>query len=78
MENRRDLENVREQLETIKNNSRNIFEGIVAINLIMVDDNNGKSKDANLSAQIARLGEKYDEMSSVIEETEEMLNTRQP
>ena len=44
MENRRDLENVRVQLETIKNNSRNIFEGIVAINLIMVDDNNGKSK----------------------------------
>ena len=77
MENRSDLENIREQLETIKDNNRSCLEGIAAINLIMVDNNNGKAKDAGLADQVTRLGEKFREMTLVLQKTEEMLNDRQ-
>ena len=77
MENRRDLESIREQLETIKKNNLSSMEGIEAINLIMVDDNNGMVKDAGLAAQVARLNEKFREMTLVLKKTEEMLTDRQ-
>ena len=77
MDNRQDLENIREQLETIKRNSISSMEGIEAINLIMVDNNNARVKDAGLANQVARLGEKIREMSFELRKTEEMLKGRQ-
>ena len=77
MDNRQDLDNIREQLETIKRNSISSMEGIEAINLIMVDNNNARVKDAGLADQVARLGEKIREMSFELRKTEEMLKGRQ-
>lgn len=77
MDNRQDLDNIREQLETIKRNSISSMEGIEAINLIMVDNNNARVKDAGLANQVARLGEKIREMSFELRKTEEMLKGRQ-
>jgi hypothetical protein len=77
MDNRQDLENIREQLETIKRNNMSSMEGIEAINLIMVDDNNARAKDTGLAVQVARLGEKIREMSFELQKTEEMLRDRQ-
>jgi RecA/RadA recombinase len=53
------------------------MEGIEAINLIMVDNNNARVKDAGLADQVARLGEKIREMSFELRKTEEMLKGRQ-
>ena len=77
MDNLQDLENIREQLETIKRNNISSMEGIEAINLIMVDNNNSRAKDVGLAAQVARLGEKIREMSLELKKTEEMLEDRQ-
>ena len=77
MDNRQDLDNIREQLETIKRNNISSMEGIEAINLIMVDNNNARVKDAGLVDQVARLGEKIREMSFELRKTEEMLKGRQ-
>ncbi|HOC09407.1 MAG: hypothetical protein GXY97_05570 [Clostridiales bacterium] len=77
MDNRQDLDNIREQLETIKRNNISSMEGIEAINLIMVDNNNARVKDAGLADQVARLGEKIREMSFELRKTEEMLKGRQ-
>ena len=77
MDNRQDLENIREQLETIKRNNISSMEGIEAINLIMVDNNNARVKDTGLADQVARLGEKIREMSFELRKTEEMLKGRQ-
>ncbi|MGI6697532.1 MAG: hypothetical protein GX918_04735 [Clostridiales bacterium] len=77
MDNRQDLENIREQLETIKRNNISSMEGIEAINLIMVDNNNSRVKDAGLAAQVARLGEKISEMSFELQKAEEMIKNRQ-
>jgi hypothetical protein len=77
MDNRQDLENIRGQLETIKRNNISSMEGIEAINLIMVDNNNGKAKDTGLAVQVARLGEKIRETSFELKKTEEMLKDRQ-
>lgn len=77
MDNRQDLDNIREQLETIKRNNISSMEGIEAINLIMVDNNNARVKDAGLANQVARLGEKIREMSFELRKTEEMLKGRQ-
>ena len=77
MDNRQDLDNIREQLETIKRNNISSMEGIEAINLIMVDNNNARAKDAGLAAQLARLGEKIREMSLELQKAEEMLKDRQ-
>lgn len=77
MDNRQDLENIREQLETIKRNNMSSMEEIEAINLIMVDNNNARVKDAGLADQVARLGEKIREMSFELRKTEEMLKGRQ-
>jgi hypothetical protein len=76
MENQHDLNNIREQLTAIKDNSLKSLENIESINLIMVDDNNGSVKDAKLGAQMARLAEKFKEMSEVISQTEEMLRDK--
>lgn len=77
MDNLQDLENIREQLETIKRNSISSMEGIEAKNLIMVDNNNARVKDTGLADQVARLGEKIREMSLELKKTEEMLEDRQ-
>jgi hypothetical protein len=77
MDNRRDLENIKEQLEIIKRNSFNSLEGIEAINLIMVDDNNSRVKDAGLADQVARLDEALREATLILQKTEEMLTDRQ-
>jgi hypothetical protein len=77
MDNRHDLENIKEQLEIIKRNSFNSLEGIEAINLIMVDDNNSRVKDAGLADQVARLDEALREATLILQKTEEMLTDRQ-
>lgn len=76
MDNRQDIENIKEQLEAVKNNNQSSLENLDAINLIIVDNNNGRVKDLVVSAQMARLRDKLREMSAAITETEEILKDK--
>lgn len=76
MENRHDMKQIKEQLTAIRDNSQRSLENMEAINLIMVDDNNSKLKDAKLGEQIQKLSQKLDEMSDVIRHTEELLRDK--
>ncbi len=76
MDNRQDIKNIKEQLEEVKNNNQNSLENLDAINLIIVDNNNGRVKDLVVSAQMAKLRDKLREMSAAITETEEILKDK--
>jgi transcriptional/translational regulatory protein YebC/TACO1 len=76
MENRHDMKQIKEQLTAIRDNSQRSLENMEAINLIMVDDNNSKLKDAKLGEQIQKLSQKLEEMSDVILHTEELLRDK--
>jgi len=76
MENKHDMKQIKEQLTAIRDNSQRSLENMEAINLIMVDDNNSKLKDAKLGEQIQKLSQKLEEMSDVILHTEELLRDK--
>jgi len=76
MENKHDMKQIKEQLTAIRDNSQRSLENMEAINLIMVDDNNSKLKDAKLGGQMQKLSQKLEEMSDVILHTEELLRDK--
>jgi len=76
MENKHDMKQIKEQLTAIRDNSQRSLENMEAINLIMVDDNNSKLKDAKLGDQMQKLSQKLEEMSDVILHTEELLRDK--
>ncbi len=67
MESRRDINAIQKQLKLLKENNQRSLEYLSAIQLLMVEDNNGKSKDSGLSTNFNNLSSKLNHLSEEIE-----------
>ncbi len=67
MENRRDVDDIQQQLKLLMENNQRSLEYLVALQLLVVEDNNGKSKDPSLSTNFNNLSTKLNHLSEEIE-----------
>lgn len=67
MENRSDVDDIQQQLKLLKESNQKSHEYLSAIQLLMVEDNNGKSKDSGLSTNFNNLSTKLVHLSEEIE-----------
>ena len=68
MENKNDVKSIKLQLSLLKENNQRSKDYLSAIQLLMVDDNNGTLKDPRLSTNFDNLSTKINHLSSEIDQ----------
>ncbi|WP_026477618.1 hypothetical protein [Alkaliphilus transvaalensis] len=66
MENFKDAKKLQEQFLQLKRHNEEAKDYLAAIELLLVDDNNGKSKDRNLSMEIENISQRISEINNQI------------
>lgn len=74
MEDTRTMQNLINELSNIERNNQNNLEHITSIDLLLVSNNNGTVKDAEISKKISNLKEKIREVSEVSNQLTSLLN----
>jgi|GEM_PF-6806955 len=67
MENKRDVKAIQQQLNLLKENNQRSKDYLSAIQLLMVDDNNGTLKDLSLATNFDNLSTKISHLSEEID-----------
>ncbi|KAB3528854.1 hypothetical protein [Alkaliphilus serpentinus] len=67
MVNQKDMKAIENQIELLKNNNQKTLEYLSALELLLVDDNNSKSKDVVLSKELDYLHSKVNSLSKDID-----------
>lgn len=67
MENSKDIERIKEQIDLLRNNTQKTIEYLSALELLIVDDNNSKSKDIKLSKELDYLHSRANSLSQDID-----------
>jgi len=74
MEDTRTMQNLINELSNIERNNQNNLEHITSIDLLLVSNNNGTVKDAEISKKVSNLKEKIREVSEASSELTSLLN----
>lgn len=74
MENHMDARNVMNQINELKVYNDKIKECLSAIQLILVDNNNGRLKDQSLKSELDNLSNQIHSISNSIDNIERNLN----
>lgn len=74
MENNMDAKNVARQINELKAYNDKIKECLSAIQLLVVDDNNGRLKDSSFKNELDYLSNQIDSISDSIQNMERNLN----
>ncbi|WP_041721234.1 hypothetical protein [Alkaliphilus metalliredigens] len=69
MENRKDKQNISNELELLKKDNEEMRLRLSAIELLLVDENNGRSKDPDLSNAVQGLST---QISSLIQDIDSL------
>lgn len=72
MEDKRSLENISLQIKAIERNNENNLDSMTSIEMLLTSDNNGATKDSQLSEKIYELRNKINE---TINATNEIMTT---
>lgn len=70
MDDKRTLENINKQLQSIERNNQNNLENMTSIEMLLTSDNNSRAKNSELSDKFNRL---KDEMERTFRTTNEIL-----
>ncbi|AOY75067.1 hypothetical protein [Clostridium formicaceticum] len=73
MQNSKDIDNISNQLRELKKNIDRSQEYLSALEMLMVDDNNGRLKDADLAHEFKTLTNSIASVSKNIEVLEKKL-----
>ncbi len=74
MENRRDAEALVTQFDLFKNHNEKTKEYLSAIQLLMVDDNNGRVKDPTFSRDIESINNRVNDLNREIDSIMNKMN----
>lgn len=74
MEDNRTKQEIINQLNTIGKEQQHILEHITSIDLLMVDDNNGRVKDAAIGKKLDELKQKIEDVVETSNEIASILN----
>ncbi|MGI6086312.1 MAG: hypothetical protein ACOYIF_12955 [Acetivibrionales bacterium] len=73
MENKQDLSKVVRHIESVKGYIDRSLDSLNSINMIVVDNNNGRVKDAEIASRIGELETKLGQVSNAVSEVKEYL-----
>ncbi len=73
METKPDLHQIMHHISIMKDSNSSIRENLNSINLLMVDENNSRVKDAGIAVEIKNLENKVREMSAAISRMEDII-----
>jgi len=74
MEDKITKSNLKDQIKNIKLNNSNNLEAMVGIEMLITSNNNGTTKDENISRKYNELKQKINEITSITDEFMSMLN----
>lgn len=76
VQNKHDIRVLMQHIEAIRSNNNENLDNLNSINMLMVDNNNGRVKDERIASRVHRLEEKLGEVSDTIREMEDLLTER--
>lgn len=74
MQDNRTIKEIINQLNMIEKDHQHILEHVTNIDLLMVDDNNGRVKDAAVSEKLNTLKQKIEDVVETSQEIASILN----
>jgi len=74
MQDNRTIQEIINQLNMIKKDHQHILEHVTNIDLLMVDDNNGRVKDAAIGEKLDTLKQKIEDVVETSQEIASILN----
>ncbi|WP_425447595.1 hypothetical protein [Dethiothermospora halolimnae] len=76
MEDNRSIDSIKEQLEYLEDYSNKSFESLSSIDLLLTSDNNGSTKDREISDKFNELTNKLQDTIKTTNELKSILNTK--
>ncbi len=76
LEDNRSIDSIKEQLEYLEDYSNKSFESLSSIDLLLTSDNNGSTKDREISDKFNELTNKLQDTIKTTNELKSILNTK--
>jgi hypothetical protein len=73
MENKQDLSRIVRHIESVKGYIDRSMDSLNSINMIVVDNNNGRVKDEVIASKVGELENKLEQVSNAVIEVKDLL-----